>query len=57
MARPLLEQQAEQGMNIFGQAHAKAVGDALVILRLPIGNPARAVVLRQDDFGALGGQA
>ena len=60
MARPLLQQQAEQGMDIFGQTDAKTVGDALMILSLPIGNTARAVVLGQNDFGGtipLTGQA
>jgi hypothetical protein len=60
MARPLLLNQTEQGMDIFRQADAKAVGDALVILGLPIGNSARAVVLGQNDFGGtalLAGQA
>lgn len=55
VTRALLQHQAEQGMDILGQADAKTIGDALVILRLPIGNPARAVVLGQNDFG--GGQA
>jgi hypothetical protein len=45
MAGPLLDDQTEQGMDIFRQADTKTVGDALVILGLPIGNTARAVVL------------
>ena len=49
MARPLLHQKPEQGMDIFRQADALAVGDALVIARLPIGDGARAVVFDQDD--------
>lgn len=60
MARPLLQQEAEQSMDIFGQADAEAVGDALVILSLPVGNPAGAVVLGQNNFGGttpLAGQA
>lgn len=60
MAGPPLQDQAEQGVDIFGQADAKTVGDALVILGLPIGNTARAVVLGQNDFGGtapLTGQA
>ena len=51
MPRTLLQHQAEQGVDIFRQTDAKSVGDALVILRLPIGNTARAVVLGKDDFG------
>lgn len=57
VAGPLLQNQAEQGMNIFGQADAKAVGDTLVILSLPIGDSARAVVLGENDFRSLAGQA
>ncbi len=51
MAGPPLQHQTEQGVDIFRQADAKPVRDALVILGLPIGNAARAVVLGQNDFG------
>ena len=50
MARPFLEQKPEQGMDIFRQADTVAVGDALMVARLPIGDFARAIVLDQDDF-------
>ena len=50
MAGLLLQQKAEQGMDIFRQADAVAVGDALVVARLPIGDAARPVVFNQDDF-------
>ena len=57
MAGPLLQHQTEQRMNIFGQADAKTVGNALVILSLPIGDSARAFVLGENDFRSLAGQA
>ena len=50
MAGPFLHQKAEQGVNIFRKADAVAVGDALMVARLPIGDAARPVVFDQDDF-------
>jgi len=50
MAGLLLQQKAEQGMDIFRQADAVTVGDALVVARLPIGNAARPIVFDQNDF-------
>jgi hypothetical protein len=50
MAGPFLNQKAEQRMNIFRQADAIAVGDALMVACLPIGDAARPVVFDQDDF-------
>jgi hypothetical protein len=55
-----LQHQPEQGMDIFGEADTMAVSDALMVLCLPIGNSARAIVLGQYDFGGtlpLTGQA
>lgn len=57
MARLLLQHQAEKGMDILRQTDASPVRDALMIPRLPIGNAACAVVLGQNDFGELSGQA
>jgi hypothetical protein len=45
-----LKHQPEQRMDIFRQADDVAVGDALMVARLPIRNAARPVVFDQDDF-------
>jgi hypothetical protein len=50
MAGMFLKHQTEQRMDIFGQADAVAVGDALMVARLPIGDATRPVVFNQDDF-------
>ena len=46
------QQKPEQGMDISRQAHAEAIGHAVVVARLPIGQAAAAIVLDHGDLAA-----
>ena len=46
-----LREQPEQGVNIGRQAYAEPVGKTVMVMSLPIGQTAAAIVLDNRDLG------